>query len=104
MNFNRQKFLDKGWVNFSLHFDFDNKIIELTIDGAKMKAAVVSLPSSLSPQIVFGRFDYLIDVPSIAIRNLCILGGEKEYYFPLSRAMIYILSQFSSAGLSVNAS
>lgn len=86
MNFNRQKFLDKGWVNFSLHFDFDNKIIELTIDGAKMKAAVVSLPSSLSPQIVFGRFDYLIDVPSIAIRNLCILGGEKEYYFPLSQS------------------
>ena len=85
-NFNRKEFLDKGWVTFSLCFDLEQKEVALTINGRTMKAVVSSLPSFLSPKIVFGRFDYLIEVPSVTIRNLYVQGGEVDYFFPLSQS------------------
>jgi hypothetical protein len=85
-NFNRQTLLDKGWVKFALLFDLDKKEIAMTIDGHTMKTSVSTMPTSLSPKIVFGRFDYLIEVPSVTIRNLSVEGGETNYFFPLSQS------------------
>lgn len=85
-NFNRQELLDKGWVKFALTFNFDKKEIGMSLDGNTMKVQVQSLPSSLSPKIVFGRFDYLIEVPSVNIKNLRIKGAETDYFFPLSQS------------------
>ena len=85
-HFDRQAFLNKGWVDFALCFDLDKKEISMTIDRGTVKAIVSSLPSTLSPKIVFGRFDYLIDVPSVAIKNLRVKGGEVDYFFPLSQS------------------
>jgi hypothetical protein len=84
--FNRQALLNKGWVKCSLSFLFDKKMIVMTIDGHSMSKLVRTLPDSLSPKIVFGRFDYLIDVPSFAIRNLRVKGTESDYYFPLTQS------------------
>lgn len=85
-NFNRQKLLDKGWFNVTLTFNFDTKEIWMTIDGKTMKTRVNTMPAFMSPKIVFGRFDYLIEVPSVAIKNLQVLGAETDYFFPLSQS------------------
>ena len=84
--FNRQGLLDKGWISFEVSFNLDKHIISMNIDGQKQQAHVKSLPAMLSARIVFGRFDYLIEVPSVTIRNLRIRSGEANYYFPLSQS------------------
>lgn len=86
INFNRQALLAKGWITLSLCFDLDRKEVAMTIDGMTMKSVAMSLPSSLSPKIVFGRFDYLIEVPSVTLKNLYVQGGEVNYFFPLSQS------------------
>ena len=84
--FNRQGLLDKGWISFKVSINLDKHIISMNIDGQKQQAHVKSLPAMLSARIVFGRFDYLIEVPSVTIRNLRIRSGEANYYFPLSQS------------------
>ena len=84
--FNRQGLLDKGWISFKVSINLDKHEISMNIDGQKQQAHVKSLPATLSPQIVFGRFDYLIEVPSVTIRNLRIRSGEANYFFPLSQS------------------
>lgn len=86
-NINRQALLDKGWIPFSLLFNLDTKQVVVSIDGNSSQAQVSSLPSVLSPNIVFGRFDYLIEVPSVTIKNLHILSDVADYFFPLSQSI-----------------
>lgn len=85
-NINRQALLDKGWVPFMLTFNFDKKELKMVVDGHVTQAKINSMPAFLSPKIVFGRFDYLIEVPSVTIKNLQVLGAETDYFFPLSQS------------------
>jgi len=86
-HFDKKALLDKGWVKFSLCLDLDRKKIVMTIDGKQTQAQVDNLPAVLSPLIVFGRYDYLIEVPSATIKNLHIQGGgATDYFFPLSQS------------------
>lgn len=84
--FNRQMLLNKGWIPFELSLDLDKKQISMTINGQRQQVNVPSLPPTLCSKIVFGRFDYLIEVPSVTIRNLRIKGGRADYFFPLSQS------------------
>ena len=85
--FDKRETLDKRWVKFSLCLNLVTKQITMTFDGKQMEALVNNLPTTISPIIVFGRYDYLIEVPSATIKNLHIYGeGGVDYYFPLSQS------------------
>lgn len=84
--FNRNELRRKQWFKVRLLFDMEHKTISLTIDGKQHSTRKTSLPGQLTPQIIFGRSDYLIDVPSFAMKNLIIRSSNHSYTFPLSQA------------------
>ena len=83
--FDRNLLRAKQWFDVRLFFDFDNNLISLTVDEQEFEASKDNLPNGMTPQIVFGRSEYLIDVPSFTMRDLIIRGGRTTYQFPLQQ-------------------
>jgi hypothetical protein len=84
--FNQQELKDKHWFPFSLHFNLDKKIITMGINGHQRIFHDSSLPKEIRPDLVFGRNDYVIDVPSFGMKNLIINGDQEIYKFPLKQS------------------
>lgn len=82
---NRLELTEKHWFHVRLTFLMRRKEIALTINGKKEVAKGVLLAREMTPQIVFGKSDMVIDVPSFALRRL-IVSGQDSYIFPLDEA------------------
>lgn len=82
VSLNKENYPPRQWISINLGFDLKQKIITLTINDQAYKINDISLPDKISPSIVFGRSDHIIDVPPFAIRNL-IIGNDKKYEFLL---------------------
>lgn len=81
---NKEKLLNSNWFNLKLAFDLRNDSIHLEIDKQQYESGSIGLPKEYHPQILFGKSDYIIDVPSFAIKNLSISSNKKRYYFELN--------------------
>ena len=80
------KLLDRQWFRMRLAFFLQKDSISLSIDGKEYGAKVnTDLPNIIDPEIFFGRSDYIIDVPTFAIRNLRIGKGD-GYFFPMAES------------------
>jgi len=75
-----------NWFRISIIFDLKNHILLLNINNQLFKENNVVLPPEWKPEICFGRSDYLIDVPSFAIRNLSVSDKKHKYIFPLQES------------------
>lgn len=89
IHFDREKLLRKQWFKVRLLFDVERHSITLSIDGAS-KSVQLAGPGwaahhKMQGRIVFGRSDYLIDVPSFAMRNLCVSDSGNQWIFPLKQ-------------------
>ena len=84
-HFNHSNLRNKQWFDVRLIFNFETKEISLSIDDEHITIQKSNLANSMSPQIVFGRSEYLIDVPTFYMRNLAINGGLRNYLFPLQQ-------------------
>lgn len=71
-----------NWVGISVMFDTRRDSVFLTVADSTWSASVPGLPDKWRPEICFGRSDYIIDVPSFAIRNL-VIGDRPRYEFPM---------------------
>lgn len=83
----KSEFKYKQWVKFSLRFDLIKDSVHFHLDDRHYSALLEDLPDTFSPEIVFGKRDHLIEVPSFAIRNLIIYEsreGGKSFKFPLN--------------------
>lgn len=80
----RQELLDAHWFRMRLAFDLRGDSITLTVRNRTFTAAEAGLPATCRPQIVFGKSDHIIDVPSFAIQHLTVRGA-KSYTFELSQ-------------------
>lgn len=74
---------DRSWINMSLDFDMKKDSVFFHVGDSLFCSSVQGLPEEWSPEINFGRSDYIIDVPSFAIRNLSV-GDRKTVSFPLT--------------------
>lgn len=72
------------WYGVSLVFDIKNEILSLNIGDNKF-AAKSALPQKMTPEIIFGKSDFLIDVPDFSIRKLRICGTGVRLSFPLNQ-------------------
>jgi len=78
--------LDRQWFKMHLAFFLQKDSISLIIDGKEYGAKVnTDLPNIIDPEIFFGRSDYIIDVPTFAIKNLRIGKGD-GYFFPMAES------------------
>lgn len=80
----RQEILQKRhWLPVRLRFDVEQGLIQLQIADIPTQVTQIPLNSDYSPQISFGKSDYLIDVPSMAIRELSVADQNRKIIFPL---------------------
>lgn len=73
----------RQWLAICIGFDLKDKIITLSVENQSYQAENISLPDKISPNIVFGKSDQIIDVPPFAIRNLSV-GNNEKYRFLLN--------------------
>lgn len=71
------------WFGVRVRFDMSRDSVLLSVDDSIFVAEVENLPDSFCPDIYFGRSEYMVDVPSFAIRNLSVGGVSKKFFFPL---------------------
>ena len=72
------------WKHMEVCFDFNSDSLYLSLSDQKYRVSA-DLPDSMSPQLIFGKSDFLIDVPNFAIRNLEISGAGARRFFPLNQ-------------------
>jgi hypothetical protein len=70
------------WFTVAINFDLAGGTITLTVADKTTKVENIALPDKLAPIIVFGKSDYIIDVPTFAIRDLSV-GNDKAFKFRL---------------------
>ncbi len=77
--------LKSRWVPVKLHMDLETGDCSLAV-GSEVIKGLTNLKTRLRTQIVFGRRENLVDVPSFAIRNLNISGAKQSYRFNLNES------------------
>jgi len=82
----REDFPELKWVNISLDIKFKDNVVKLTIDGKEFEGAFSGDKSMLKADIIFGVNDYIIDVPSFALRNLSINDNSWSVSFPFNES------------------
>jgi len=83
---NREKLTEQSWIPVKLNFDLVNEEITLKIGDFQEQKTKLKISSPYSPTIIFGKSDYMIDVPSMSIRNLKVGNKEMEYMFPFKES------------------
>ena len=74
------------WMHVSLEFMMNSGKVVMRIDDYVYETETAPMSPVWRPVINFGKSDYMIDVPSMAVRNLTISDGRKEFVFPLNES------------------
>lgn len=89
VHYDRNALRRKQWFPVRVRFDMERGTVTLDIDGRRQVTAfgdaAAPVPLDMKGQIVFGRSDYLIDVPSFAMRNLRVADSRRQWTFPLKQ-------------------
>jgi len=71
------------WIHVGISFNLQQNQLKLSIQDQIHTIEKLDLPDTYHPTVIFGKSDYIIEVPSFAIRDLSIGDGNK-YTFQLS--------------------
>lgn len=73
------------WIPVSFIFDLQQDLLTIRIGDNEKKITTLRLKDSFCPHLFFGRYDYILDMPTFAIRNLKLEGDKSQsYIFPLN--------------------
>jgi len=75
--------IERHWFPVRMEYDLQKGQIKLQIANEAPQFVEVPIEPPYSPNVTFGRSDYMIDVPSFSLRNFRIGNKEKEIVFPL---------------------
>lgn len=75
------------WLPVRLRLDLRKGECLLTIAGQRKSGTNVIAPSmQISPILIFGRREHLVDLPAFAIRHLNVIDGRQTYSFDLNES------------------
>ena len=74
------------WMQVSLEFAMADGTVVLKVDDYVFETKIAPMSSSWRPVINFGKSDYMIDVPSMAVKNLTVSDLRKTFLFPLNES------------------
>ena len=77
----REELINLRWFKTIISFDLKKNTIKLTLHNHTFVARNVGLPDQYYPVIIFGKSDYIIDVPTFAIQNMAVGNNYKKYAF-----------------------
>ena len=73
------------WIPVSFAFDLQQDVLTIRIGDNEKKITSLGLKDTFCPHLFFGRYDYILDMPTFAIRNLKLEGDRSHsYIFPLN--------------------
>ena len=73
------------WIPVSFAFDLQHDVLTIRIGDNEKKITSLGLKDTFCPHLFFGRYDYILDMPTFAIRNLKLEGDRSHSYtFPLN--------------------
>lgn len=73
------------WIPVSFVFDLQQDALTIRIGKQEKRMTALGLKDTFCPQLFFGRHDYILDMPTFAIRDLKLEGdGNSSYIFPLN--------------------
>ena len=73
-----------GWMRFKLTLDQRKDSVFIEIPGIGKSAGYLDLPGKIHPDLNFGKRNNILEVPSMAIRNLTIGIDKDRITFPLN--------------------
>lgn len=73
------------WIPVSFAFNLQQDVLTIRIGDNEKKITSLGLKDTFCPHLFFGRYDYILDMPTFAIRNLKLEGDRSHSYtFPLN--------------------
>lgn len=73
------------WIPVSFAFDLQQDVLTIRIGDNEKKITSLGLKDTFCPHLFFGRYDYILDMSTFAIRNLKLEGDRSHSYtFPLN--------------------
>lgn len=72
------------WMPVKIHLDLKANTVSIFINGQWYKAGGFNFEGAITPKIYFGKNEHYSDVPKMAIRNLVVTDGDKNFTFPLN--------------------
>ena len=73
------------WIPVSFAFDLQQDVLTIRIGDNEKKITSLGLKDTFCPHLFFGRYDYILDMPTFAILNLKLEGDRSHSYtFPLN--------------------
>jgi two-component SAPR family response regulator len=72
------------WIKMKVDFDLLHDKVNIYIDGILHQADQLGLENPVAGKLIFGKNQYYTEVPDMAIKNLTVGDGSKEYAFPLN--------------------
>ncbi|MBG7631588.1 MAG: hypothetical protein IZT56_14315, partial [Bacteroidetes bacterium] len=76
----------RKWVSLSLSFNTINNRIDLVANNQLFSVNQHNFGDIVIPEIYFGKHENVIDVPSMALRNLSITNGSRNYVFKFNES------------------
>lgn len=81
---NREAMTREHWFKVKIAFDLKEDKVTLAVHDQQKTCEGVYLSDEFKPEIVFGRSEYIIDVPSVAINHLQVHSATRDYLFALN--------------------
>ena len=73
------------WIPVSFAFDLQQDVLTIRIGDNEKKITSLGLKDTFCQHLFFGRYDYILAMPTFAIRNLKLEGDRSHSYtFPLN--------------------
>lgn len=86
VNLPHEYFETGKWIKVRLEFRMSEGRLLLMVDDYIFETQIEAMQDSWVPEINFGKSDYMIDVPSMAIKNLVVGDERREFRFPLNES------------------
>ncbi|MFD2598960.1 hypothetical protein ACFSQ3_08345 [Sphingobacterium corticis] len=78
-----EKLKANRWLSTRIEYDLHQGVLSLTLGKLNKKAVRAKKRTHYDPILIFGKSDYLIDVPTFSIRSLVVKDQKKTYRFPM---------------------
>jgi len=86
ISFDKKDFELEKWNKVDVLFNLEADSVIFSVKNKVRSVKNVALANPATPKIVFGRSEYLIDVPKFAIRNLIVQDNRQKFVFPLNES------------------
>lgn len=73
----------KTWMKVKVDLDLNADKVIINIDNKRYKADKLGFKGKIKADIIFGKNQFYTEVPNMAIENLSVSDGSKNYFFPL---------------------